>query len=230
MKIAQPFFAALALWTAGILVVMLPMALLDDYSQATAHFIRLIGRSIGLAAFPAAIAVAPAVFRRPQPWPELGSFLAAAGAVSLTVFVMTTVLAPLVDHQVRTLPQLSRDMSSSMASWETRNHAAWVLFTSAFAAVNAFLHALIGIQIGAWAPRSLALPVRRAFYWMVGLGLLVSGYAVWDTTYETIVLHTQADAGFAAFYTILIPASICAGLALPTFALFQRGDVGRTIS
>jgi len=224
MKIAQRFLIALALWAAGILIVMLPMALLDDYSQATNYFIRLIGRALGLAAFPAGIAVASAVFHRPRPWPELGAFLVAAGSVSIIVLLSTTVLAPLIGDGTRNVPQLLHDMSPAGGSWETRNDAAWVLFTSVLSAVNAFLFAVIGLELGAWAPRALLAPIRRPVYWAVGLGLLVSGYAVWDTTYETIVLHTAADVSFAAFYTMLIPASICLGLALPTFALFQRSE------
>jgi hypothetical protein len=138
--------------------------------------------------------------------------------------VSTTVLAPLLGDGARSVPQLLHDMSPAGGSWETRNDAAWVLFTSVFAAVNAFLFAVIGLQLGAWVPRALLAPMRRPMYWAVGLGLLISGYAMWDTTYETIVLHTSADASFAAFYTILIPAAICAGLALPTFVLFQRSE------
>jgi hypothetical protein len=230
VKIAQRFLIALAVWTAGILIVMLPMALLDDYSQASTHFIRLVARAIGFAAFPAGIAVAPAVFHRARPWPELGAFLAAAMAVAAVVLLSGTVVAPMFGDGARTLPQLVHDMTSARESWETRNDAAWVLFTSIFAAVNALLFAVIGLQLAAWASRALLGPLRRPLYWAVGLGLLLSGYAVWDTTYETIVLHTQADASFAAFYTILIPASLCAGLALPTFALFQRGELVRSTS
>ncbi|MGH7467859.1 MAG: hypothetical protein ACRENP_07695 [Longimicrobiales bacterium] len=62
------------------------------------------------------------------------------------------------------------------------------------------------------APARLPRPLRRALYWVVGVGLLISGAAIWDTTYETIVLNTAADASFAAFYTILIPAPRGAGI------------------
>jgi hypothetical protein len=230
MNVAKRFLAGLAIWSVGILIVMLPVALLDDYSQPTTHFIRLIARAIGLAAFPAGLAVAPVVFRRAQPWPELGGLIVSAALVGVALLLMTTMLAPLLDSQTRTVSQLVRDMTTRGESWETRNNAAWILGSSIDGAANAFLHAKIGVQVGAWATRALPIHNRRLIYWVFGLGLLVSGYAVWDTTYETIVLHTQADVSFAAFYSLLVPLAICAGLVLPTFALFQRGDLARSAS
>jgi hypothetical protein len=62
-------------------------------------------------------------------------------------------------------------------------------------------------------------------YWAIGLGLMITGYAVFDSTYETIVLHTAAYVDFAAFYTLLIPAGICAGLGLPTLALLRGAEI-----
>jgi hypothetical protein len=227
MNVAKRFLAALAIWSAGILMVMIPIALLDDYSQPTTHFIRLIARAIGLAAFPAGLAVSPSVFRRAQPWPELAGLVVTAALVSVAVLLTTTVLAPLLDSETRTVPELIREMTSAGESWETRNNAAWILGSSLVSAATAFLHAMIGLQVGTWASRAFPMPIRRLLYWAIGLGLLISGYAVWDTTYETIVLHTQADVTFAAFYSLLVPLAICAGLMLPTFALFQRGELAR---
>jgi hypothetical protein len=39
------------------------------------------------------------------------------------------------------------------------------------------------------------------------------------------VLHTAADASFAAFYTLLVPAGICSGLALPTLAMLLSNEL-----
>ena len=78
------------------------------------------------------------------------------------------------------------------------------------------------MQVGTWAEYALPRGLRRPLYWVVGIGLIVSGAAIGDTTYEVIVLHTGADASFAALYTLLLPLSVCAGLGLPTLAVFQN--------
>jgi hypothetical protein len=223
MNVRVRFLAAELAWTAGILALMVPMALLDNDPPNAAHFIRWVARAIGLAAFPAGISVAPAVFGEKRAWRPLGSAFAAASVVAVVAFALLALVVPAVAEQERTIPQLLSAMSTDGESWETRNDAAWDFYTILFAPVNALLFAAIGVQVGAWSRHSLRPAIRRPLYWAVGLGLLISGYAIWDTTYETIVLHTAADASFAAFYTLLLPASICAGLALPTLALVRDG-------
>ena len=51
---------------------------------------------------------------------------------------------------------------------------------------------------------------------------MVSGVAIWDTTYEVVVLHTSADASVAGLYTLLLPLSVCAGLCLPTLTVLSN--------
>jgi hypothetical protein len=227
MKVAGRFLLAELVWALGIFVLMVPVALLDNDPPSTASVLRWLARAVGLAAFPAGITIAPAVFAHARPWHSLLLALAAASAVSVVVFMLVAVVAPLVSEHARTIPQLVAAMSAAAGSWESRNDAAWAFYSNLFAPLNALLFAAIGIQVGIWARYSLPLPLRRALYWAVGLGLLISGYAVWDTTYEVVVLHTAADVSFAAFYTVLIPASICAGLALPTLALVRGGELPR---
>jgi hypothetical protein len=230
MKVAGRFLLAELVWATGIFILMVPVALLDNDPASTARFLQWLARAVGLAAFPAGIMVAPLVFARSRPWRPLLLALAAASAVSGVVFLMIAVIPPLVSDHASTIPDLLARMKTPGGSWESRNHAAWALYHTLFAPLNALLFAAIGMQVGIWARYALPLPLRRSLYWAVGLGLLISGYAVWDTTYEVIVLRTAGDASFAAFYTVLIPAFLCAGLALPTLALTLRGEVPRHTS
>jgi hypothetical protein len=230
MKVAGRFLLAELVWTAGIFVLMVPVALLDNDPPSTAHIIRWLGRAVGLAAFPAGISIAPIVFADARVWRSLLLGLAAASAVSLAKFVLIAVIPPLVSDDARTIPELLAVMRTAGESWEARNAAAWSFYTGLFAPLDALLFAAIGVQVGVWARYSLPPSLRRALYWAVGLGLLISGYAVWDTTYEAVVIRTAGDVSFAAFYTVLIPASICAGLALPTLALVRRDELLRNRS
>ncbi|MEX2152845.1 MAG: hypothetical protein WD825_05850 [Gemmatimonadaceae bacterium] len=230
MKLVGRFVVAELVWATGIAVLMVAVAVLSSDPLSAADFVRWLARALGLAAFPAGIAIAPAVFDGSRPWRQLLHAVVAATTVCVVVFALLGAVAPAVSEHGRSLPRLIQEMSAATENWESRNDAAWVFYTTLFAPLNALLFAAIGIQVGIWSRYSLPQPLRRALYWAVGLGLLVSGFAVWDTTYETIVLHTAADTSFAAFYTVLIPASVCAALALPTLALARRVELPRSTS
>jgi len=219
MTLVRRFLMVETAWAVGILVPMVAIALLGSEPLSAAQFLRWTVRALGLAAFPAGIAIAPAVFADARPWRQLILALAAASMVAAAVLVLTGLVGPLAGEPATKLPHLWNAMNEASENWETRNDAAWKFFSAFLAPLNALFFAAIGVQVGIWARRLASRSLQRAIYWAVGLGLLISGAGIWDTTYETIVLHTAAYVSFAAFYTILIPGSICAGLALPTLAL-----------
>ncbi|HUF27862.1 MAG TPA: hypothetical protein VMM18_12880 [Gemmatimonadaceae bacterium] len=225
MNVTRRFLVAELAWAAGIFLLMLPVSLLDADPGSAERVARWLARAIALAAFPAGITIAPLVLASDRWWHPLLHLLAAAGAVALAVFVLDAFVAPLAGERARTLPQLAAAMNAADGGWESRNDAAWRFYVTLLAPLNALLFAAIGVQVGIWARQALPVPLRRALYWAVGIGLLVSGYAVFDTTYEAIVIRTAADTSFAAFYTVLIPASLCAGLGLPTLALLRRAGI-----
>jgi hypothetical protein len=196
---------------------------MDNDPISVASFLRWIARAVGLAAFPAGIAASRDVFADDRPWRQIAGVAAAAAIVGVIVFILHALAIPFGDAG-RSLASLAGTMSTESASWEARNDAAWVFYNAFVAPISAVLFAAIGVQAGCWASRFLARPVQRTLYWLIGLGLLVTGAGIWDTTYETIVLHTSANAWFAVFFTLLIPGAVCAGLALPTLALL--GNIG----
>jgi hypothetical protein len=224
MTAARKFLVAQGMWTLGIIILMLPVAILDNDPVSAASFIRWVARAVGLAAFPAGIAAASTVFADDRPWRQIAGVAAAAVGVGAVVFVLLALALPMADT-TRSLAELARAMVTESEGWETRNDAAWGFYNAFVAPISAMLFAAIGVQAGCWASRFLSRPVQRTLYWMIGLGLLISGAGIWDTTYETIVLHTSADASFAVFYTLLIPGAVCAGLALPTLALLGNISV-----
>lgn len=230
MKLVRKFLVAELVWGAGIFAVMAVVALLSSGSTSAGQFLQWLARALGLAALPAGITIASAVFDDDKPWRQLVPLFGAAAAVSALAFALIAVVGPAMSADARSLGRLAQDMGAAGESWETRNDTAWVFYTSLFTPLHTLLLAAIGAQVGIWARYSLPRSLRRPLYWAVGLGFLVTGYAISDTTYETIVLNTAADANFAAFYTLLIPASICAGLALPTLALLRRADFTRNPS
>ena len=224
MSAARKFLLAELVWTTAIFLLILPIAIVSADPGDAAEYLRWLTRALGLAAFPAGIAVAGDVFDRPDPWHPLLSVVGAAAVVAALVFALFTFAVTPLGADA-TLPQLVRDMSATEGSWESRNHAAWTFYSILLAPVQALLFAAIGIQVGMWAVHAMPAALRRVLYWVIGLGLMVSGYSVFDTTYEGVVLHTAGDVSFAAFYTLLVPLGICAGLGLPTLALLRGAQI-----
>jgi hypothetical protein len=220
MNVVRKFLLAEIVWAGAILVLFVLITVLTGTSGSAVDYLGWLAQALGLAAFPAGITVSADVLAVSRPGRPLLAALGAASGVALFVFLLTAFAVPSAGGDVSLL-HLLMETDARTDSWEMRNHEAWQVLGAFFAPVSALLYAAIGVQLGAWSVRSLSAPLSRVLYWVAGLGLIVSGYAVYDTTYETIVLHTPADVSFAAFYTLLIPAGICAGLALPTLALVR---------
>ncbi|HUF49884.1 MAG TPA: hypothetical protein VMN60_03565 [Longimicrobiales bacterium] len=223
MSTVRRFLLAELLWGGGIFLLVLPLAILGSDAHGAADYYRWLTRALGLAAFPAGIAVAGDVLAHARPWRALVVVLGVATGIG--VVLLAIVLGPVLGADALTLPQLMSLMTASGASWETRNHAAWVFYSTLLVCTHPLLMAAIGVQAGAWAPHALPVGLRRLLYWLIGIGLVVSDYAVSDSTYEVVVLHTTAYADFAAFYGLLLPLGICAGLALPTLALLRGATI-----
>jgi hypothetical protein len=223
MSTTTRFVTAALLWAAGLAVLMVTADAMGSEPQTTRRVIRWVASSLGLAMFPAGVTIAPALHGESRRWRLLLQILAAAVAVSAIVLALS--LFAVNVNGTRSLTDLLAAMGNPAESWETRNDAAWTFVTALLAGPRALLFAAIGVQVGIWAEYALPRGLRRPLYWVVGIGLIVSGAGIGDTTYEVIVLHTGADASFAALYTLLLPLSVCAGLGLPTLAVFR--DPGR---
>lgn len=227
MKTASTFIAAALLWAAGLSVVLVAADALGNEPLSTYRVLRGVAGAVALACFPAGVTAAMAILGQPTRREPLRHALAAAVVVSIVALAVSIVAPPIGDGTLGLGEQL-RAMGDAGQSWETRNHAAWIFVSTLLTGPRALLFAAIGLQVGIWAKYSLPRALRRPLYWAVGVGLIVSGAVIWDTTYETIVLHTEADASFAALYTLLLPLSVCAGLVLPTLAVFRDVPPFRT--
>jgi hypothetical protein len=224
MRVFWKFLLAEVTWTTAIFLLIVPITILSGDVNDMAIHLRWLGRAISLAAFPAGIAVAGDIFVTPFRWRPLLFTVLAASLVALSVLGIFAFVVPALGGQA-TLAELMLHMRNFRASWEVRNDAAWRLYSTLLSPVFTLLYAAIGVMAGVWAGYALPPAFRRLLYWITGLGLLVSGYSVFDTTYESVVLHTAAPVEFAAFYTLLIPLGICAGLGLPTLALVRGAEV-----
>jgi hypothetical protein len=223
MTVVRRFLVAELLWGAAIFLLILPLTVLGADAGGSAAYARWLARALTLAAFPAGVATADLLFARTRSWRPVGEGVAAAALVALAVFLLGAFIVPSLAGDA-SLPQLLRADRSGL-SWEARNHGAWAFYSILFAPVSVLLTAAIGAQVGIWATHALPAPQRRILYWIVALGLMISSYTIYDSTYESVVLHTAADVSFAPFYTLLVPLGICAGLGLPTLALLRGAEV-----
>lgn len=219
MSTTTRFVTAALLWAAGLAVLMVTADTMGSEPQTIGRVLRWVASALGLAMFPAGVTIAPALPGESRWWRVLLQILAAAIAVSAIVLALSLLAVNM--NGTRSVADLLAAVGNPAESWETRNDAAWKLVTALLAGPRALLFGVIGVQVGIWAEYAMPRGLRRPLYWIVGIGLMVSGAAIGDTTYEVIVLHTGADASFAALYTLLLPLSVCAGLGLPTLAVFR---------
>jgi hypothetical protein len=219
MSTATRFVTAALLWAAGLAVLMVTADVMGSEPLTIGRALRWVGSALGLAMYPAGVTIAPVLLAESRRWRLLPQLLAAAIAIGAVVLALSLVVPH--GHSTRSLVDLLAVMGNPAESWEARNDAAWKCVTALLAGPRALLFAAIGVQVGIWAEYAMPRALRRPLYWVVGIGLMVSGAAIADTTYEVIVLHTGADASFAGLYTLLLPLSVCAGLGLPTLAVFR---------
>jgi hypothetical protein len=213
------FATAALLWAMGLTVLMVTADAMGSEPLTTSRGLRWVTSALGLAMYPAGVTIAPALLGESR-WRLVLQILAVSAAVSALILALG-LLVPSGDSG-RSLADLVAVMRDPAGSWEARNDAAWKVVTALLAGPRALLYAAIGVQVGIWAEYGVPRALRRPLYWVVGIGLMVAGAAIWDTTYEVIVVHTGADASFAALYTVLLPLSVCAGLGLPTLAMFSH--------
>jgi hypothetical protein len=220
MSAANRFVTVTVLWAAGLAVLIVVAGAIGDEPLTASRFLRWAPSVLGLAMYPAGVAVASVLIGESQPWRVLLHVVAAAVAVSVIILAVSIVAAN--SDSTRGVAALLATTRDPGESWETRNHAAWTLVTALLAGPRALLLAAIGVQVGVWAEYGIPRSLHRPLYWVVGIGLMVSGIAIWDTTYEVVVLHTSADASVAALYTLVLPLSVCAGLGLPTLTVLSN--------
>jgi len=220
------FIKAGLVWGLGLAVAMVAAGTVSEGVPSALQVARWLARAMTLAAFPAGLAVAGRMLDAIPRW--RGFAHAAAGAIlfSLGVLLLSLAAPPLGDG-ARSFAALFATLRDAQQSWEARNDAAWTLLATVLTGPQTLMLGAIGAQVGVWARFSLPATLHRPLYWTVGIGLLVSHAAIWDTTYETIVLHTEADASFAALYTLLLPLALVAGLGLPTLTILRDHSAWR---
>jgi len=222
VRAARRFLAVAAGWLMIMAVPLIVLHLIAGDLEAVT-LVRGLAGAIVLAGYPAGIVAAQDV-PAGRRWRSLLELAAGAGALALLAFALLAWVPGLVGGERATLSQLAAAMRANETNWETFNDAAWRYYSTWLTPVSSMLYSALGFQVGIWSGHAVPDVFRRGLYWAVAFGLVVTGYIVSDGAYETIVLHTAADAGFAAFLPVLFPLGLVAGLTLPTVA-WCRGVV-----
>lgn len=221
MKIATRFLIAELLWAGAIMVLIVPITLLSGQdNMQTVQIMRWLGHSFALAALPAGIAVANDVHNAPGT--ALPPLLLVVSLMAFMVWALLGIVGPAVSPDDPDFFRMLATMRASEGSWIAYNHTAWLLMMTVSETISTFLYAGIGVQLGIWATRAFTPAVRRLLYWAVAVGLLISSFAVTDTLYEKVVVHTNGPVEFAGLIGMLMPLGLCFGLMLPTVGLLKQ--------
>ncbi len=221
--VLKRFLLHLALWAAGLFILLLfqsrggPLSL----SAITPH---LAYQTLLLASCPAGVGVAPLVM--PGRIHVQGLLLVAAVSLALAVvvFVMAGWVAPSrlsgEGPRAMTTPALAQALSNGVHEAErTGEPADWIRANTLIfehdrrfvQSMLAVLLPLLGLLVGSVGGRITLSGVRMAFYWSVGLFLVVSEYFAFENGFELVAVRTVGVATPAALFGLIVPGTLILG-------------------
>ncbi|HET9439842.1 MAG TPA: hypothetical protein VFO52_06710 [Longimicrobiales bacterium] len=220
MRVLRKFLWTHALWSAGIMLLVIPISLLTADGLEVVQYLRWLAHSIALATFPAGLMVGADAFRGPAVWRNIGLLSLAEIAIMIIVLVLLGFAAPMGGLDLFEL--IAQLPTSPTPDWLRWNQMAWSVYMTAAEAISVPVYSGLGIMLGAWAEQVLPQTLRRILFWAMSLLLVVFTYMMTENSYEMLVIKTNGPAAFSAFFVLLIPVGMYAGLLLPSVALAQR--------
>ena len=221
MNVVKKFVITHVLWTAGIMLLIVPISLTTVNGVPPQAYVRWFAHSVALATFPAGLIVGADVFRG-RAWRNLAWLAVVEVVLMFWVFVVLGFAAPMDDLNVIAIWQAIGGLAD--ATWLQRNQLAWSLYMTIAESISVPIYAGLGLMLGAWAEQLLPQVLRRILFWGTSLFLVAFTYLITENSYEMLVIKTNGPAAFSAFFMLLIPAGMYAGLLLPSLALAKRAQ------
>jgi len=221
--ILKRFLLLLASWATGLFILLLfqsrggPLPL----SAIVPH---LAYQTLLLASFPAGVGVAPLIVPgRIHGWGLL-PVAAVSLALAVFVFVMAGWVAPSrlsgEGPRAMTTPVLAQALSNGVHEAErTGEPADWIRANTLIfehdrrfvQSMLAVLLPILGLLVGLVGGRIPLSGVRIAFFWSVGLFLVVSEYFAFENGFELVAVRTVGVATPAALFGLLVPGTLILG-------------------
>jgi hypothetical protein len=221
MSVVKRFVITHVLWTAGIMLLIVPISLTTVHGVPPQAYVRWFAHSVALATFPAGLIVGADVFRG-RVWRNLLWLSVIEVVLMVWVFAVLGFAAPMDDLNVIAIWQAIGGLAD--ATWVQRNQLAWSLYMTIAEAISVPIYAGLGLMLGAWAEQLLPQVLRRILFWGTSLFLVAFTYLITENSYEMLVIKTNGPAAFSAFFMLLIPAGMYAGLLLPSLSLAKRAQ------
>lgn len=245
MKVLKAFWSLQLLWLLLISALFVSLgALSGSGSDTLARAPAWMGMVLLLAAYPAGLGSADAVFQGAQASPaRLGAFGAASLSATLVAFAFVNGAAPslltaglrggLPDAAAMTLGELARAMDgarpvrelppATVDAWLGYNHLAFHYVRRLEGTLAVALLAWVGLLTGYWSRRLRPRPLRRMAQWGMGAFVVVTTYFAGENGYELIVLRAAGPVEFAGDLVLVVPATLVGALGLATFAATASG-------
>lgn len=256
MALISKFLTQLAIWTGLLLLAFTALSALGGWTEAIAHLPAWAGRALGLAAFPAGLAVSRDVL--PDGLPSrsvLGTMLGLTVGLSVTTFALANWVGPAAQRSIgqdvglngveaatMSYGTLRREVVSAIdvaeqraevstiEHWLPANALLWQHDMRTLGSVLPFLFGWIGVLVGFWTRLTPRADLRQAQHWALGLFLVMSTYLAGENSYELIVLNAAGPAFFAGLFVLFIPTMLVFGLGWPTALVLWDRSQGNTTS
>jgi hypothetical protein len=220
MRTLKKFLLIHAFWATGIMLLLVPIALVTGANPQPVHYVRWLAHSIALATFPAGLMVGAEVFRGREVWRNLGLLTVAEVALMAIVCVLLGFAAPM--DELNLIELLNLISANTQNDWLRWNQMAWSVYMTAAETLSVPIYAGLGMMLGAWAEQVLPPVFRRILFWAMSLKMIGFTYLIAENSYEMLVIKTNGPAAFSAFFMLLIPLGMYGGLLLPSIALARR--------
>ncbi len=255
MSLIPKFLAKLAIWTGLLLLAFMALSALGGWAEAFAHLPAWAGRALGLAAFPAGLAVAKDVLPDGSvSWSRLGTMLGLTVGLSVTTFVLANWVGPVAQrsitqdagadwadastmsygtlrHEVVAAIDIAKQQPevNTIEHWLPANALLWQHDMRTLGSVLPFLFGWIGVLVGFWTRLTPRADLRQAQQWALGLFLVMSTYLAGENSYELIVLRAGGPVFFAGLFVLFIPTMLMFSLGWPTaLVLWDRSRENAT--
>lgn len=226
MPVGLRFLLLLAPWTLGILgVLSAPLLVSGGFAALSESAGTLAALAFTLAAYPAGLSTAHALWEPGEEVRRVAGTAVAAGLACGGLFVVVNYVAPPGGVSLPELRRLLADAwerataaGPSIDAWLPFNELAFQYTRRVDAMVLPLLFGGVGAFLGYWTADHPRPPVARAAQWILGAFLLVTTYFAGENGWELIVLRAAGPVPFVGDLALIVPGALALGLGLAVVA------------
>lgn len=188
--------------------------------------------AVTLAAYPAGLAAANAVWQPGEVSKRLVAFALAGAIASLALFVLINFVAPAGGTSLAELKQLLQQThqqatvgDATIDAWRPFNELAFQYTRRVDACLLPLILGGVGVCLGYWTSTPSRPHAARAAEWFLGAFLVVTTYFAGENGVELIIDQAAGPVTFVGDLVFIVPGALLAGLGVVVALELLRGQM-----